>query len=263
MTHAPGRTILLFTRAPEVEARAKGLPVKEGSRLFTGFLKSWRQRAAEAGANLLVITPHSSEGVLTALLPGAPVATQSGSSFADRLDAAFALAFRRGANAVLLVGGDSPPLDSTEIQEAFRHLESRGRAMVLAPSSDGGVNAIGLTARTERSLAAISWGSRDVCQQLQAEAARLGLALLRTAVGHDLDCAGNVAILYRLSRGAPGWRAFRWLLLSVCVACRPAQRRPVLPAGRVARPVRFTRGPPCFCLSDPQDNPVCSVSGRV
>jgi hypothetical protein len=45
VSRAAKRTILLFTRAPEAEARAKSLPVEPGSRLFEAFLAGWRDRA--------------------------------------------------------------------------------------------------------------------------------------------------------------------------------------------------------------------------
>ncbi|MEX2264024.1 MAG: DUF2064 domain-containing protein [Bryobacteraceae bacterium] len=244
MTQPNGRTILLFTRAPEAEARAKRLPIAEGTRLFVGFLKCWRQRAAEAGAELLVVTPVSSENSLARLLPDACIATQAEGSFAERVESAFASAFCRGAKAVLMVGGDGPPLEIADIRDAFAHLESRDPALVLAPGSDGGVNAIGFNARAKRPLAAIAWQSSDVCRQLQLEAVRFNLALLLTSPGHDLDCAGNIAALYRLSRGESGWSAFRWLLLPLLLVCRAISAPVAHAISRLAGDARVTRGPP-------------------
>jgi glycosyltransferase A (GT-A) superfamily protein (DUF2064 family) len=247
-----GRTILLFTRAPEAEARAKRLPIAEGTRLFAGFLKSWQQRAADTDAELFVVAPASSEIALTRLLPESCVATQIGASFAERMESAFAAAFDRGANAVLMVGGDGPPLDIADIRDAFSHLESAVPALVLAPASDGGVNAIGFNANAERTLAAIAWHGSDVCRQLQSEAIRFNLSLLLTSPGHDLDCAGNVATLYRLSRGEPGWSAFRWLLLSVLLACRMLAAPVKLAVSRFSGRSGFTRGPPLSPLLSKQ-----------
>ncbi len=239
-----GRTILLFTRAPEAEARAKGLPIAEGTRLFTGFLKGWRQRAADAGAELLVVTPASSGNTLARLLPDAHIATQVVGSFAERLESAFASAFAPGAHSVLMVGGDGPPLDNADIRDAFLHLESHDRALVLAPASDGGVNAIGLTADAERRFGAIAWHSSDVCRQLQVEAVQFNLALLLTTPGHDLDCAANVATLYRLSRKESGWGAFRWLLQSLLLVSRAIAAPVTLAVSQFASHTRSTRGPP-------------------
>src|SRR4051794_20978262 len=101
------RTILLFTRAPEEEARAKRLPAVEGALLFTGFLKGWTARALSAGAELLVVTPQGSATDLSRLLPNARIEIQSQGTFAHRVESAFAAAFDGGTRTVLMVGGDT------------------------------------------------------------------------------------------------------------------------------------------------------------
>lgn len=240
------RTILLFTRAPEAEARAKRLPVAEGASVFAGFLKGWQQRAGHVGAELLVVSPQASVAVLSRLLPKATLATQSEGSFAERVESAFALAFEAGAKSVLMVGGDSPPLDTDEIAQAFQHLESHDSALVLTPAGDGGVNAIGFNSHAERSFANITWRSSDVCRQLRLQAIQHGVALLLTSPGYDLDRAGDVGALYRLSRNECGWQSFRWLLLLVLLACRATTHFFAGPVARLARSASTTRGPPPF-----------------
>ena len=244
MTLPNSRTILLFTRAPEEEARAKRLPTVEGARLFTGLLKGWTQRALGAGAELLVVTPQASATELSRLLPNARIEIQSQGSFAERVESAFAAAFRGGAGTVLMAGGDTAPLDPAEIEKAFQHLESQAEALVLTPASDGGVNAIGFSAGARRSLANIAWQSSDVCRQLCQEGRRYGLALLLTTPGHDLDCAADIRSLYRLSRSLSCWKAFRWLLLAVLLACRVAISQLAHAIGRVAGIAFSPRAPP-------------------
>jgi glycosyltransferase A (GT-A) superfamily protein (DUF2064 family) len=238
------RTILLFTRAPQAEARVKQLPLAEGTLLFTGFLRSWQERADEIGAELLVVAPVESAAALARLLPDACVATQSGDSFATRIESAFALAFERGTSAVLMVGGDGPPLPASEVQLAFAHLESNTGAVVLTPANDGGVNAIGFNAHAKRPLAGIAWQSPNVCEQLKTETRRSDLTLLLTSAGHDLDSARNIAPLYRISRAESGWLAFRWLLRSLLAVCRPAVAAPIHSIGEFSTPSHLTRGPP-------------------
>lgn len=239
------RTILLFTRAPEAEARAKGLPAAEGARLFAGFLKGWTERAQTGGAELVIVTPEESETEISRLLPGTRVVFQSQGSFAERLESAFSFAFREGATAVLIVGGDSPPLEISDLEHAFRHLESSAKALVLTPAGDGGVNSIGFSAGAERPLAGIAWRSSDVFRQLCMEARRHGLALWLTGTGFDLDHARDIAPLYRLSRRTQsGWRAFRWLLLSVLRACRANPFLFFESLLRFAGATWVTRGPP-------------------
>lgn len=241
-----GRKILLFTRSPEAEARAKGLPLSDGSRVFAGFLNGWQQRAHEAQAELLIVAPAGSVLALARLLPEASIRQQQGTSFGDRVEAAFASAFRDGGRSVLMVGGDGPPLELADLNRAFAHLESRGSALVLAPAADGGVTALGFNASAERPLHAITWQSPDVFRQLKAEATRLRLDLLLTSPGYDLDSARNVGVLYRLSRLASNWRAFRWLLLSLLIRTRNVALGRDNRASRLIAHSRNTRGPPLF-----------------
>lgn len=206
------RVILLFTRAPEAEAREKRLPLTAGAQLFSGFLAGWRHAAASAGAQLLVLTPESSRARLGSLLPGVQIAAQEGPSFAERLENAFAAAFAADAEAVLMVGGDCPAMAVEDLHDAFNHLQSHEKAFVLAPANDGGVNAIGFSADAPRALAGIHWLSRNVCLELETVGAHLGLSLLLTTPGWDLDSARGIRALYRISVTDPLWREFRWLL---------------------------------------------------
>ena len=161
-----------------------------------------------------------------------------------------AVAFQRGDGAVLMVGGDGPPLELKDLHQAFTHLESHERASVLAPAEDGGVNGIGFTARAERSLAAIAWQSSDVFRQLQTEAERLGLSLLLTSAGSDLDSPSNVGALYQLSRRKSSWNVFRWLLLSLLAVARTMAIPAIRAASRLVGHSCITRGPPLSFSSE-------------
>ena len=244
-----GRTILLFTRAPEVEARAKRLPAAEGARLFAGFLKGWADRAQTSGAELLVVTPEDSRAEISRLLPNTRIALQSQGSFAERVESAFEFTFREGARAVLMVGGDSTPLGASDLEQAFQHLESNAKAIVLTPANDGGVNSIGFSSCAERPLAQIAWRTSDVLSQLCTEAHRHGLALLLTGSGYDLDHASDIGPLYQLSRRrGSGWTAFRWLLLSVLRPCKASAPLFLEALLRFAGATCVTRGPPILSV---------------
>lgn len=242
------RTVLLFTRAPEAEARHKRLPLAPGAQLFSGFLAGWRQAAADAGAELFVVTPDSSRARLESLLPGVAISAQEGLSFAAKLENAFASAFRRGAQAVLMVGGDCPPMAADDIRRALDHLESAEHALVLAPANDGGVNGIGFSAGAHRPLSKIQWCGENVFFELQAAAASLGVALLLMEPEWDLDSAGAVRLLYRLSLTESLWGKFRWLLYAL--QKQPAEVTTVVfPNHReCCRNTSGTRGPPAFCV---------------
>src|ERR1035441_298122 len=89
----PRRCVLLFARAPRAEASAKGL--RGGEALFA--LAQGRVRDAVAalpGVELVLV----------------PQATQAGTNFGEKLEAAFRNAVRRGYEEIVAVPGDVPEL---------------------------------------------------------------------------------------------------------------------------------------------------------
>ncbi len=238
------RTVVLFTRAPEAEARAKGLPAAEGTSLFTGFLSGWKRRAAEADAELLIVTPVSTQAALKRLFPHETVAAQNGDTFGARVESAVALAFERGAASVVMVGGDGPPLDLEELRAGFAHLEQPGGALYLAPAEDGGVNAIGVNGRSKGACASVSWLRPTVAAQLTDAARRLELALYVGGMGCDLDSAADIARLYRQSKSVSIWNPFRTLLLAVLAHGRAICNRVRVAPASLARLVLQPRAPP-------------------
>lgn len=238
-----GRTVLLFTRSPREEAKAKRLP-GSGARLFEELVRGWRERANEVGAELLAVTPEESAAGMEKLLPGAGLLLQQGNSFAEHLEAAFGAAFARGASAVAIVPGDCPPPEAEALEELFRGLEADGRAMAIAPAADGGVNLIGFAPDAERRLEDIAWFGPNVCRDLRFHAERLGLPLFMGALSFDVDDEADVRALYRRSAFDARWRRFRALLAEILNG-RPRHEAcgPVLPEHpSVAGPQG--RGPP-------------------
>ncbi|MPZ20641.1 MAG: DUF2064 domain-containing protein [Luteitalea sp.] len=239
-----GRTIVIFTRSPAAEARAKRLPAGPGTALFESFLSAWRRTADEAGADFLVVAPRDSVASLQETLPDVDIETQPDDRFDVKLNAAFDVAFRLGASAALIVGGDSPPIEPTEIRRAFDHLESHERALFLAPADDGGVNAIGLTPTTPRMFGAVNWRTAAVHRHLRACADQLGVTILDTDSSPDLDASGAIRSLYRRSVVAPLWRAYRWLVRAL-IPLVPAAATHVAPLPSLLLcSARTTRGPP-------------------
>ena len=244
MSTAIKRTILLFTRAPEAEARAKQLPVDAGSRLFEALLGGWRERAEQTHAELLVVAPAQSLAVMRRLLPSARIAAQEGASFGERLEAAFSFAFGHGADSVLMAGGDCPPLVLAEVEAAFAHLAGNRPALALAPAEDGGVNLIGFNASADRNLSHIHWLSSDVDRQLRETALASGLSLWLSASSPDLDRARDVAALYRRSRVASLWGSFRSFLRQMLLVAAANVRYTIELPRSVFLESRVTRGPP-------------------
>ncbi len=92
---------------------------------------------------------------------------QSSADLGERMKAAFAEAFRKGAQQVILHGTDIPDLTTQRIHEAFDALKSRD--LVLGPSTDGGYWLIGLKKPADL-FAGMEWGTSSVFDKTVAAA---------------------------------------------------------------------------------------------
>jgi rSAM/selenodomain-associated transferase 2/rSAM/selenodomain-associated transferase 1 len=85
---------------------------------------------------------------------------QGSGDLGQRMQKAFAAAFKQGYKRVVIIGTDCPGLQACHIIQAFESL--RRKDLVLGPATDGGYYLIGLS-REEKSLfAAIPWGADTV-----------------------------------------------------------------------------------------------------
>lgn len=135
------RAIVLFARAPEREAAAKRLPGT--APLFRSLVAAWLRAAHEAGATPFVASDARDREALAAIEPalGREWIEQRGSRFGERVATAVGEAFARGCTSVVVAAIDAPP---PALDDVFTRLE-QGSA-VIAPSRDGGINFLGITA---------------------------------------------------------------------------------------------------------------------
>jgi glycosyltransferase A (GT-A) superfamily protein (DUF2064 family) len=239
------RGLLMFTRSPEEEALAKGLPAETGARLFDRLLGAWRGAALEASAEFLIAAPSSSVGSLAGRLTHpASIASQRGASPSERLRDALHRAFERGLAAVLVVGGDSPPPARDLLQFAFELLEAGKADVVLEPSTDGGVNLIGLSSDCTAILESARWGSAWFAEDVRrASAARGDRVFLLPSIA-DLDGIADVARALRRSCFDPVWRDLHSLLRAVLQSSASSRGRDtIFPRSRWAAP-STCRAPP-------------------
>lgn len=221
------RCVLVFTRAPRNEARAKGLASSEP------FFERLRARTLSAASSLpgaaLVVAGDPGPFPLP---PGSRVLSQRGRTFGERLENAFADARALGFREIVVVGTDSPGLGVRELARAFDAL--RRHHAVLGPAADGGVYLIGLRADAGI-LSGVRWRTGNVLAQLLAR--RPDAAVLEGCLA-DLD-------------GRAGLRALtadRALDVDLAVLLRPRPPAALAPAPGPARPVFAgpspLRGPP-------------------
>ena len=228
--------MLLFARAPECEARVKGL--RGAAPVFRLTLRRLRLAAEKTAAELIVVgtcwqdrRPPGCERLLA----------QRGESFGERLANAFADVFALGFDRVVAVGIDTPGLRPSHLDAAFGSLE-RAPA-VLGPDADGGVYLIGLARAEPGAFSRVSWQTRDVLADLQRALA--DSVTLPQSIG-DLD---SPAGLGPLAASAMSDQALLRLLLSLVEPVQPgrhAEHHQAVPCPATAWK---TRAPPPDALA--------------
>jgi rSAM/selenodomain-associated transferase 1 len=103
----------------------------------------------------------------------------------ERLAAAFAGAFRRGARRALAIGGDCAELDGERLRLAAEALDTA--EVVLGPALDGGYYLIGLRQPCPELFQGIAWSTPAVFEQTCARARAAGLSLGVLEALEDVD----------------------------------------------------------------------------
>jgi len=204
------RQVILFTRSPRAESRAKGFPVRAGTRLFGKLVSLWIEAARSVDATAVLASPQASVRELQPL--PLLVEPQSGRSFGEGLENAFDHGFSRGAVGVVLVGGDSPPPSHDVLKKVFERLESEPTTLVLEPSPDGGVNLIGAARPLKGFFSGIPWFSPRVAVELLTRGKNMGFDVLMLPAIIDLDHRLDIARAHLAGRFDPIWKKIvRWL----------------------------------------------------
>jgi glycosyltransferase A (GT-A) superfamily protein (DUF2064 family) len=237
------RALLVFTRSPEAEARAKGFREATAAPLFRAFLESWVSLARETGTALLLATPAPCRRRLerSGVASGATFLTQPRSAFGERVAAAVREASALGFESVVVVGGDAPAIGASELRRAFEEVE-RG-SVALGPAVDGGVSLIAIGARDADLVRPLRLRDPRALVRLLADVAARGRGVALFPTRPEVDSTKDAARLRRFAGIDPGWFAYRFLLERAIRAERPApdarDRRAPSPAVRR----RVTRGP--------------------
>lgn len=151
------RAIVLFARSPRHEALAKRLP--DAAPLFRTLIAAWLRAAQAADATPFIACEREDRDELATIERDVPREwlDQRGATFGDRVASATSETFAQGFDSVIVAAIDAPPV---ELDRAFAHLE-RGTT-VIAPSRDGGINYIGLTAPDMPFLSRLTPRRRDL-----------------------------------------------------------------------------------------------------
>lgn len=118
---------------------------------------------------------------------------QSTGDLGQRLANHFDSAFASGAEAVVVIGADSPTLPVAYVDDAFRQLANA--AVVLGPSDDGGYYLIGAIRETPPVFANIDWSTPRVWSQTVDQLQSAGISYSVLPQWHDIDDATDLARL--------------------------------------------------------------------
>jgi hypothetical protein len=188
-------SLLLFARAPR-EGRVKtrlepALGPGGAARLYRAFLED-----AARGYGLpcpwspvLCADPDPDDPAFRDVFaPPWRLERQAAGDLGERLGAAFASEFRRGAPAVAAVGSDHPALPRRRLAEVFERL-SDGAAACLIPAEDGGYCVIGLSrgVALDRAFAEIPWSSSRTLAATVERLSGAGVACTLLAPSYDVD----------------------------------------------------------------------------
>jgi uncharacterized protein len=113
-----------------------------------------------------------------------------------RIESAFADAFGRGAQRVVVIGGDCPRLTAGHLRDALRRLA--GADVVLGPATDGGYYLVALRRESAtRSVPAlfsgVDWGTGTVLERTQLVAEKTGLTWALLEPLPDVDRPEDLA----------------------------------------------------------------------
>ncbi len=122
---------------------------------------------------------------------------QQGAALGERLKHATSVAFKGGAQRVVVIGTDCPSLTSGDLERAFDELERHD--VVLGPALDGGYYLIGLTRDQPLLFEKVDWSTALVFEQTVQRARSLSLRLRSLSDLPDVDYPEDLLPLRKLA----------------------------------------------------------------
>jgi rSAM/selenodomain-associated transferase 1 len=199
--HPQRRVLGLFAKQP--------LPGQVKTRLAASVSNAWAARVAQAclldtleriarvdARRVLCFSPPDAQSYFESFAArGFILVPQVDGDLGCRMAAFFADQFHQGAQAVVLVGSDSPTLPIAFIEEAFQALQRTD--VVLGPATDGGYYLIGSTCHVPALFAGIPWGSNQVLEATMGAAKRAGCRFALLPPWYDVDTLDDWRTLQR------------------------------------------------------------------
>lgn len=192
--------ILLFAKYPipgQVKTRLNPvLGADRAARLHRRMTEAALNTAKESGLPVALYASGAPLRHFRAWLgDGVRYERQCHGDLGQRMQEAFAMAFRRGASKTIAIGADVPGLTTELLREAVCALDSSD--VVLGPATDGGYYLIGVRQPRPMLFRDIAWGSDQVLPQTRKALAASGLSFHELPTlsdvdrPEDLDCVAN------------------------------------------------------------------------
>ncbi len=165
--------------------------------LYRAFVLDFMETLLKTGRRLTVFFHPGEERLAVEgwLGKDAELCPQEGDGLGSRMDRAFCQSFDDGAGRVLAVGGDTPDLPGSLLEEAF-HVLGEFPA-VIVPALDGGYAAIGFTSEgyCPDAFRGIAWGTSLVLEQTLEAFSREGARFALLGPWPDVDTPGDLDAL--------------------------------------------------------------------
>ena len=134
---------------------------------------------------LVFFDPPEEAEATRAWLTGVRLRAQSAGDLGERMSAAFAQAFARGAERVAIIGTDAVGVTGQVVAESLAALEEAD--VVVGPAVDGGYYLVALKEARPELFEGISWSTSTVLEETLGRAAALGLGVHQRPALRDLD----------------------------------------------------------------------------
>jgi rSAM/selenodomain-associated transferase 1 len=200
LTAAGRRELLVFLKAPRVGAVKTRLAVSLGEGLAAEVYRKLARAVIQSTAPLgsapfgrvLCYAPADGGPEVSNWFPGETTEPQAETELGGRMLQAFANAFDRGSELVVLIGTDCPSIDRATVETAFDTLARPDVDLLLRAAEDGGYTLIGLKAAHRGLFEGVAWSTPQVLEATLSQAANLGLRVRVEGPDRDIDTADDL-----------------------------------------------------------------------
>ncbi len=124
---------------------------------------------------------------------------QMGNDLGERMQNAFAYAFKKGYNQIVIIGTDCPDLNAALIMDAFAYLNNHD--VVIGPAEDGGYYLLGMKTHYTVLFQNIIWSTGDVFDETIAICKNSKISYSLLPVLHDVDEEKDLIHLKKMYEG--------------------------------------------------------------